>query len=770
MVLRFSGLTLLFFCCFFQLLAQDIAIGQWRDHLAYNRATSVAIAGEKVYCAADGNLFLFDKRDGTTQRQTKVEGLSDVGAKKVAYSKAEKTLVVVYSNTNIDLITDNEIYNLPDIKNKNFAGDKTINNVFVLDQFAYLACGFGIVKLDLRKREIKETWYVGNNGDLAINDVTYDGTHYYALTKVGVFKGNGSSAFLSDNTQWKRDTLLPATNHNSCTFFSNKVFVNEVVGSDNGMIRWFDAANNLWVKLDSTIDYGCFSLRSNEEYLLISFGGSVNLYNSSLQFMGFKGGYGNGSAPREAAMEGEELWIADNNNSLVRGKINSSNYFITKPSGPSTNKVYDLSTAGGRIYIAPGDQDQWGKQYNNDGISIFENNEWKVVDGYYIQSQANNASDVLVVTPDPKDTGRFFAAAWGSSIIAFRNRAIESIINNRNSSLDTIPGYSFVGVAGLAFDPAGNLWCTNSLVPNGIVVFNNQTKSWDRFFTQNLTGNFRISKIIVNQLNQKWMIMPDGGGLLAFDENGTIGNKSDDKLKKLGFGEGNGGLPGNDVTSIAEDKNGEIWVGTNEGIAVFYTPGSVFDDSNWEAQKILIEQGGYVENLLENEVVTAIAVDGANRKWIGTATSGVYLMSPDGTRELIHFTEANSPLFSDYIRAIAINGESGEVFFATSKGLLSYKYTATEPDTAFTDVYAYPNPVKGDFDGVIAIKGLVRDCDVKISDVSGNLVYTTKALGGQAVWNGQNFSGSKVRSGVYMVYLTNPDGSQRLATKILITR
>jgi hypothetical protein len=186
MVLRFSGLTLLFFCCFFQLLAQDIAIGQWRDHLAYNRATSVAIAGEKVYCAADGNLFLFDKRDGTTQRQTKVEGLSDVGAKKVAYSKAEKTLVVVYSNTNIDLITDNEIYNLPDIKNKNFAGDKTINNVFVLDQFAYLACGFGIVKLDLRKREIKETWYVGNNGDLAINDVTYDGTQLVFLKGMAV--------------------------------------------------------------------------------------------------------------------------------------------------------------------------------------------------------------------------------------------------------------------------------------------------------------------------------------------------------------------------------------------------------------------------------------------------------------------------------------------------------------------------------------------------------------------------------------------------------
>lgn len=770
MVLRISGFALLFFSCFFQLVAQDIAIGQWRDHLAYNKGTSVAIAGDKIYCAADGNLFLFNKKDETTQRQTKIEGLSDVGAVKVAYNKNQKTLVVAYSNTNIDLITETSIYNLPDIKNKNFSGDKSVNNIFIKDQYAFLACGFGIVKIDLQKKEIKETWFVGNNGDLFINDVTFDGTYFYACTKVGVFKGNGNSAFLSDSRQWVKDTLLPTSNFNTCTFFSNKVFVNEVLGADNGMVWWFDAPNNTWQKLDSTINYGCYSLRSNEDYLSICFGGSVNLYSPSLQFYGYKGGYGGGSAPRESAMEGDEIWIADQNNSLVRARLSNSDYFITKPSGPATNKVYDLSTSHGRIFIAPGDQDQWGKQYNNDGISIFENNEWKAIPGYYIQSQGNNASDILVVLPDPKDTGRFFAAAWGNSIIGFRNRAIESIITNRNSALDSIPGYSFVGVAGLAFDPSGNLWCTNSLVPNGIVVFNNQTKSWDRFFTQNLTGNFRLSKIMVNQFNQKWMIMADGGGLLAFDDNQTIGNKSDDKLRKLGFGEGNGGLPGSDVTAIAEDKNGEIWVGTNEGIAVFYTPGSVFDDSNWEAQKILIEQGGYVENLMENEVVTAIAVDGANRKWIGTATSGVYLMSPDGTRELMHFTEANSPLFSDYIRSIVINGESGEVFFATSKGLLSYKHTATEPDSAFTDVYAYPNPVKGDYDGLIAIKGLVRDCDVKIADISGNLVYTTKALGGQAVWNGQNFSGSKVRSGVYLVYLTNPDGSERLATKVLVTR
>jgi hypothetical protein len=194
----------------------------------------------------------------------------------------------------------------------------------------------------------------------------------------------------------------------------------------------------------------------------------------------------------------------------------------------------------------------------------------------------------------------------------------------------------------------------------------------------------------------------------------------------------------------------------------------VFDELNWEAQQILIEQGGYVENLLENEIVNCITVDGANRKWIGTANSGVYLISSDGTRELMHFNTDNSPLLSNTIKSIAINGESGEVFFGTNRGIISYKNTATDPDSEFEEVIAYPNPVRSNYSGVIAIKGLVKNCDVRITDIAGNLIYATKSLGGQAIWDGNNFDGRKASTGVYLVYCSNPDGSQRFVTKILI--
>jgi hypothetical protein len=182
----------------------------------------------------------------------------------------------------------------------------------------------------------------------------------------------------------------------------------------------------------------------------------------------------------------------------------------------------------------------------------------------------------------------------------------------------------------------------------------------------------------------------------------------------------------------------------------------------------LIEQGGYVENLLENEIINCILVDGANRKWIGTANSGAYLISADGTRELLHFNTDNSPILSNTIKTIAINGETGEVFFGTNKGIISYKNTATEPDSEFSNVVVYPNPVRRDYSGTIAIKGLVKNCDVRITDIAGNVIYTTQSLGGQAIWDGNNFEGRKASTGVYLIYCTNPDGSQRYVSKILI--
>ena len=275
--------------------------------------------------------------------------------------------------------------------------------------------------------------------------------------------------------------------------------------------------------------------------------------------------------------------------------------------------------------------------------------------------------------------------------------------------------------------------------------------------------------MILDSYNQKWILIRAEHSLIVFNDNNTVTNTGDDQVKVLTSAAGNGNIPGNKVFSIAEDNDGEVWIGTDEGVAVFYSPENVFSGYNFDAQRILIPRNdgtGLADILLEFETVTAIAVDGANNKWIGTDRSGVFQLSPDGQIQYNHFTEQNSPLFSNNITSIVIN-DKGEVFIGTAKGIISYRSDATPGGETNEDVYAYPNPVESGYTGPIAITGLVTNADFKVTDISGNLIYSGTAEGGQAIWNGTNFEGRRAQTGVYLVFVSNDDGSEKLVTKIL---
>ena len=244
------------------------------------------------------------------------------------------------------------------------------------------------------------------------------------------------------------------------------------------------------------------------------------------------------------------------------------------------------------------------------------------------------------------------------------------------------------------------------------------------------------------------------------------GYQSDDLAKLLNTSAGNGGLHTNSVTCVALDLDSAIWIGTNEGPCIITSPEYVFTGDNFDASRPIVSYGDYAEYLLQNEYITTIAVDGANRKWIGTQTSGVYLISSDGLTQIEHFDDTNSPLLSNDIRTIAINPITGEVFFGTDKGIVSYKGTATAGTNTYDDMFIYPNPVRESFAGSVAIRGLVANSDVKITDIAGNIVYQTIAEGGQAIWNRMNFKGEVVRSGIYLAFCTSPDGTQSKVGKI----
>jgi hypothetical protein len=358
-------------------------------------------------------------------------------------------------------------------------------------------------------------------------------------------------------------------------------------------------------------------------------------------------------------------------------------------------------------------------------------------------------------------------------LVELGNYEFKNLYTPLNSSLEykTNEGPPVCKIGGLAFDKAGNLWMTNSGANNilSVMIPEGSGYDWRSFYLGSQSTGKDIGELIIDSYGKKWILWRQGY-LIVFDDHGTPKNPADDQVKHLSSASGNGNIPGSKVFAIAEDNDRRMWIGTDEGIAVIYSPENVFTQFSFDAQRILIPRNdgtGLADILLEFETITAIAVDGANNKWIGTDRSGVYQLSPDGLRELNHFTAENSPLLSNNITDIAINHQTGEVFFGTAKGIISYKSTATAGRETNYDVYAYPNPVRPGYSGPIAVKGLVKNADFKITDISGSLVYSGRADGGQATWNGNNFHGRRVQSGVYLVYITDDEGIEKMVTKIL---
>lgn len=767
---------------------QNMAIGEWRIHLPYRQCISTAGNTSKVYAATESGLFVLNRADNSLERINKVNGLSDINIKTIAWNESDQTLLVGYKNANIDIIRGKTIVNIPDIKRASIVGDKTVNSFYCINDLAYVACGFGIVVVDLTRLEVKETYYIGPNGSyLGVNKITSDGTNLFAATDNGVYHASLSDPNLSNFNAWSKYSFLPSGKYNQMVYFrrTQKLLVNwkypigvdqehdtlfvvdPVTQTRSGinaqapgtyLIRALAEAGDHVYMAES---FNIFALDTNYNFYVDQSPSVINIYNYGIP--------GQNIGPKTTSMfvdAGNSLWIADNNYGLV-GMPNQFQAHVYYPNGPGSPDAFAMDLKNDFLAVAPGGKnDAWGNIYNIPGVFTYSNETWSTF------NRETNVGfdtlwDFLATAVDPDVPGHVFMGSWGNGVVELNNGVITHIHNQYNSTLVTNGSPDWVGVAGLCFDEDKNLWVTNSSTGSAINV-RKPNGTWQAFDFSNVIGTGAIvGSIIVTKDKQKWVVLPGGGGILVFDDNGTLSTTSDDRKKKLGFSTGAGGIAGTQVICLAEDQDGEIWVGTDKGICVFYSPENVFNSSGFDAQQILIEQDGYVQILLETQVVTAIVIDGANRKWIGTESGGVFLMSADGTKQIAHFDSDNSPLLSNTITSIAINQKSGEIFFGTDKGIVSYKGDATEGGDTNGEVYAYPNPVKPDYDGVIAIKGLVKDADVKITDVRGSVIYKTKALGGQATWDGNNFKGERAATGVYLVFITNDDGTETAITKIL---
>ncbi len=756
-------------------LAQNVSIGQWKDYLSYKNSVSVAEGGSIVYCATVSGLFKYNKDDNSVERLSKVNGLADVEATVLNFNKFSNKLLIAYKNSNIDIIDNGTIINLADIKRKAILGNKSINNIYFINQYAYLACGFGIVVIDMNKVEVSDTYYIGPNGSaINVRDITSDGTYFYAATDQGIYRALQNNPNLANYSAWSLMSGLPVGAYNTITEFNGKIYTNYsavLTSGQNQKDTMFVYDNISWNYFGGN-GYIVNTIKAYNNQLVVVFNNTISKYDINLSLTAsyttyFFPGSGDYVNAKQAVIDNNGiLWIADSQYGLVSHL--SGNAFVYRyPDGPTSANVVAMSVKDDNLAVAPGGG---GDGYYSDGIYFYNGTSWTNTKGNHPSVvNLDTVFDIKNVLVDPNNSKRVYATTGSVGVIEFYEGVPVKKYNQYNSSLQTlqnIPGYTPIWTSGLAMDEANNLWVSNSGIPSSISV-KKTDESWQALnFSPILGNNPDLGQLLVDKTDQKWVVITRGGGLMVYNGAATVPNASN--TKKLSTAVGNGALPSTNVFCLAEDLDGEIWVGTDKGIAVFYSPSAVFAGENFDSQQILIEQDGHVQILLETELIQSIAVDDANRKWIATVNSGVFLMSADGTKQIYHFDESNSPLFSNDVKSIAINHKTGEVFFGTTKGLVSYRGTATEGFEFYTDVYSFPNPVKHAYEGPIAIKGLVANSTLKITDISGTLVYETVSEGGQAIWYGKNFNGERVNTGVYMVFCTNEDGTKKIVTKILV--
>ena len=764
---------LCFFASIYTLSGQNVPIGQWKSHLPYNGVLSVVDAGEKVYCANSISAFSYNKTDNSYERLSTAAGFSEVGIRGIHYDKNNEILVIIYTNSNIDFLFGNEIFNFPFIKTGNINGDKNIYHSYFLGDTAILSCGFGIVLFDLEKRESPATYFFTDTAgaNMRVNQSTVFNNAIYAASVSGLYRGDLNEANLQDFSKW--DSLsgidgLPVGDVKYITTFQNALYamVADTIYKFDGTIwnQFFFESGWKTNQIKSTDDQllitqinGANEPADTCRVLMMDIDGAVTEITSATDL-----GY-----TWQADLDAEGiLWIADSYRGLVRFEDNNYSYF--EPDGPSSSRVQDMASINGTLYVAPGETDAtWIYLFNRDGFFQYDiYGNWSAINNYAF-AQLDTTLDFITVEPDP-NSGLTYFGSYGGGLVEY-NKDAYTIKIYKQGYLSGTPGDpANYRVAGLAMDATGNLWISNFGAVNPIVV-KRADGTW-KYINPGMPidiGN-QVAQIQIDEYNTKWIQLPRGNGILVYNENLTLDDDSDDLIKVLGSGAGNGNLHTNYINCLAVDKQGEVWVGTAEGITIFYNPSEVFSGSTaGDATQPLVNLGGFYEQLLRNDIVNTIAVDGANRKWVGT-NSGAFLISADGTEQLLYFNTDNSPLISNGVINIEIDDITGDVYFGTANGIISYRYTATDGVEEIDKVSVFPNPVRPEYNGLIAINGLTENAEIKITDVAGRMIYATTALGGQAIWDGKGYSGDRAQTGVYLVYSSNEDGSETYVAKILI--
>jgi len=762
--------------------SQLTGIGDWTYHFSFTSAYNIAQNEDKVFVSSSSSVYTIDKNSLETLDFNKLDALSDVGITCLVFNEDDNYLFVGYLNGNIDFIRDGFTYNLNDIKrSNNVLTSKRINHAYFYNDNVYVSTGFGVVIIDLEKLEIKETIYLGEDGaETPVYSTLIDSDTLYAASESGFFHIDHDNPFIANYEFWEREENFPNGEQNGpinqLTKFEDKLFVNyRNDGSGNNDIiyrkdenEWVPIIDNQTVLRLKGTPSGLLMVGLNVVQLKTSTGSNIH------GFYNYNGDY---PKPQDAVIDVDSnIWIPNLNYGVIIDRWDTTEHVLIN--GPFKDLGWKMSLYYNHLWVAGGKlTTAFGKTYSGNGSYHYINGTWSNLNKKNSQIMNDNSfSDVVAVTNDPNNPGEAYIGSYGKGLIEIKGDTVANIWNFDNMSEHSLnlgdygADTTFIGVTGLNFDLNGNLWIVNPLNTKPVSVKTSSGAWMDFSFGNELSGNLKLSDIIPSfKSNQKWIIRVRNG-ILVFDDGGTPLDPTDDLAKSLSDSPGTGNLPSLHVSSIAEDLDGEIWVGTEKGPAVFYSPSNVFSGNNFDCRQILIEQDGNVQILLETETIKAIAIDGGNRKWLGTGNNGVFLVSPDGTETIHHFTSENSPLLHNTIYSIVLDHLTGEVFIATELGICSFRSDALAPYNPVEKLLVYPNPVRQDYFGPIAISGMASNSSVMITDSKGNAVNQLISEGGQAIWYGNDFNGERVSTGVYFIFASGQDGQEKASAKVLIIK
>lgn len=738
----------------------------WEDFYSYNNVKDFIKTDNEIYAIVDNAIFTYNIATGEVVKISSINGLSGDTTRSLYYSKAYDKVIIGYDTGLLEIVdSSNNITIAKDIVNFNYSGSKQINNISEYNNKLYLSTSFAIIVYDIENLQFGDTYFIGDqSSEIIINQIKIYNDIIYAVTENGIFTADATNSNLIDFNNWKQKF---SGNFSSIEVFNDKVFV-----SSN---RTLYAIENNTLLLQKTYPAAIRSIKSSLDYLTINTQRGVyvndlnnieivNYTTNSTDFYYYD--------LNTAFFEDNTLYLATNEFGILKSNYQDiSNFEEIHPEGPVSNSPFSIGVNNNNLWVVYGG---YTSSYKPLGAR-FGYSHYNGVNWLNTPYSDFNVGDLVNITFDPLNNNKVYLSSWGGGMLIVEDDVVTTHWNHTNSGLEKLdfsnPSYISIRINGSAFDNGGNLWIANAWVDERLKKYS-ENGSWSSFDMSSVITNpaLGLNELVVDKTNNIW-IGSRRNGVLVFNENGT--NK-----KSLTTEQTKGSLPDLNARAIKVDNNNRVWVGTKKGVVVFYNAATIFNSTIIDAEPIIILDDGIPKKLLGEQPINTIAIDGADNKWFGTETGGVLQTNPNGTKALLNFNKDNSPLPSNNILKITVDANSGKVYFATDKGIVAFNSNVSLYGESLPEVYAFPNPSTKNNE-FITIDGrngthLPNGTNIKILDISGNLVYETNTkeghelFGGKVVWNKTNLAGKKVASGIYIVLLITKDNLETTVAKIAI--